>query len=221
MEQIRVKVWDLPVRIFHWTLVGLIVFQFVSINLGGDWKTYHVWGGYAILTLIVFRIAWGFIGSSHARFSSFLCGPRAALDYVRTLPLRSSAKFAGHNPLGGWSVMLMLLLTLVQAATGLFSKDDVLTEGPLARLVSKETSNLISSIHSYNFYVLLTVIGLHLAAVLFYYFYKSENLTKAMLTGEKILPATQGKTEISGTGVALVVLGAAAAAVWLVVREWK
>ena len=115
----------------------------------------------------------------------------------------------------------MLLLTLVQAATGLFSNDDVLTEGPLARLVSKETSNLISSIHSYNFYVLLTVIGLHLAAVLFYYFYKSENLTKAMLTGEKILPATQGKTETSGIGVALVVLGAAAAAVWLVVRDWK
>jgi cytochrome b len=219
-EMRKVKVWDAPVRLFHWVVVGLLCFQYLSVKIGGNWMIYHTWSGYTLLALVLFRIVWGFVGSQHARFGDFLYGPRAIADYLRTLPRRQAAKFAGHNPVGGLSVILMLLLLLVQAGTGLFANDDNMVEGPLSQWIRKETSDTLTTIHRYNFYVLLTVVAAHIGAVLFYLLYKSENLVKAMFTGEKLLPATHVEGRIAGLGAAAGVMAVAAAAVYLIVT-WK
>ncbi len=216
----QVKVWDAPVRVFHWLLVLLLVFQYVTFKT--SYMTWHMYGGYTILTLILFRIVWGFVGSTHARFGDFLYGPGAMFGYIKSLPKRQAAKFAGHNPLGGWSVLLMLLAILVQAVTGLFATDDVMTEGPLTQWIAKEISDKITTIHRFNFYVILVLVSAHVGAVLFYLLYKSENLVKAMFTGHKMLPHAHSGTRIAGTGLALVILAVAAAAVYFVVTyKWK
>lgn len=211
-----VPVWDIPVRLFHWTLVLLIAFSWLAAEM--DWMTWHMYSGYAVLALVLFRILWGFVGSTHARFSDFIYGPRALLGYVRTLPSRSAAKFAGHNPLGGISVVLILLCVLAQAGTGLFANDDIINEGPLFKHVSKELSDWLTTIHKYNFNVLLTLIGVHVAAVLYYLFYKSENLIKPMFTGRKQLPAGTAPAPMRSVGLAVVLLAVCAAAVWFLIR---
>ncbi len=211
-----VPVWDIPVRLFHWTLVLLIAFSWLAAEM--DWMTWHMYSGYAVLTLILFRILWGFVGSTHARFSDFVYGPRALISYVRTLPSRTAAKFAGHNPLGGISVVLILLCVLAQAGTGLFANDDIINEGPLFKHVSKELSDWLTTIHKYNFNVLLTLIGVHVAAVLYYLFYKSENLIKPMFTGRKHLPAGTAPAPMRGPGLAVVLLAVCAVGVWFLIR---
>jgi cytochrome b len=127
------KVLDLPVRVFHWVLAALVCFSWWSGTQGGDpvLMTYHLWSGYSILTLLLFRIAWGFVGSAHARFSDFLYGPRAIIEFIKTLPQREAPRFAGYNPLGGLSVLLIFICIALQISTGLFANDDIVTEGPL------------------------------------------------------------------------------------------
>lgn len=190
-ESIRrsVRVWDAPVRIVHWLLVALVLTSWITSEIGGNAMTYHMWSGYTILTLVAFRIVWGFVGSEHARFSSFLYAPATIFAYAAGLLRADSRYYLGHNPLGGVSVVLLLASLLTQAATGLFANDDIATEGPLAPLVSGETSSLLTTIHRWNFYVLATLIGLHIAAVLFYLIVKRDNLTGAMFTGRKQAPA--------------------------------
>lgn len=169
MQQLaKVKVLDLPVRIFHWAIAALVCFSWWSATQGGDLTTYHLWSGYATLTLLLFRLAWGVVGSAHARFSDFVYGPWAIFEYAKTWPRRKAVRFAGYNPLGGLSVLAMLLCLALQAGTGLFANDDIVTEGPLYQWVSKKTSDFLTTIHSYNFYVLLALVGMHLAAVLFH-----------------------------------------------------
>ena len=211
-----VPVWDVPVRLFHWMLVLLIAFSWLAAEM--DWMTWHMYSGYTILTLVLFRILWGFVGSTHARFSDFLCGPRTLIGYVKTLPSRTAVKFAGHNPLGGISVVLILLCVLVQAGTGLFANDDIINEGPLFKHVSKELSDWLTTIHKYNFNVLLALIGLHIAAVLYYLFWKSENLIKPMFTGRKHLPAGVAPAAMRGVGLAAVLLAVCAAGVWFLIN---
>lgn len=216
----ELTVWDIPVRLFHWLLVLLVGFSWLSGKQ--EWMTWHMWSGYAILTLILFRIVWGFVGSTHARFSDFIYGPGAVIAYLRTLPSRVAAKFAGHNPLGGISVLLILACVLLQATTGLFANDDVFTEGPLYKWVGKSTSDFLTTVHKYNFEVLLVLAGVHVAAVLYYLLYKRENLVMPMFTGRKRLPdgAQPATSRIAGNGLALAVLIAAAVAVYLLVRKW-
>jgi cytochrome b len=217
----RGAVWDLPVRVFHWTLVLLILFSWWSGKEGGNVMQYHLWSGYAILTLGLFRLAWGFCGSSTARFAGFVRGPRDALAYARTLPERRAGAHLGHNPLGGWNVVLLLVCVLLQAATGLFSNDDIVTEGPLYKLVTKETSDFLTAIHYYNFYVLLALAAAHIAAVLFYLFYKADNLIKPMFTGHKLRPAGDAvqPARLASTWLATVLVAVAACAVYFIVRK--
>lgn len=221
-ERFPVKVWDLPVRVVHWALVTLITFSWWSGNEGGMTMTYHMWSGYAILTLLIFRIAWGFVGSTHARFKDFLYAPKALAGYARTLTGRRASVYAGHNPVGGLSAALMLLSMLVQAGTGLFSNDDILTEGPLYRYVTKATSDWLTTIHNYNFYVLLTLAGIHIAAIVFYWMYKRENLVSAMFTGNKRLPRelAVAQMRVESLGKALVLLAVSAGIVYALVRNW-
>src|SRR5512134_348932 len=119
-----VRVWDLPVRLFHWLLVVLVVFSYTTGKLGGNSLQWHFRSGYCILALVLFRIAWGLFGSQTARFSDFIHGPKRVFSYARSLARGASMFHAGHNPMGGLMVVLMLVLLLVQATTGLFVDDD-------------------------------------------------------------------------------------------------
>ena len=215
----RVKVWDLPVRIFHWTLVLLIAFSWWSGKEGGNVMQYHMWSGYAILTLVLFRVVWGFCGSSSARFTDFVRGPRAAIAYLRTLTERRAGAHLGHNPLGGWNVVLLLVCILIQAGTGLFANDDIVTEGPLYKLVTKERSDFLTAIHYYNFYVILALAAAHIGAVLFYLIYKADNLVKPMFTGYKMRAAGDAAPRLASTWLAAVLVAIAAGAVFFIVRK--
>lgn len=214
-----IKVWDLPTRLFHWTLVTLMIVQWLTAEQSStmDW---HVWGGYAVLALVLFRLIWGFAGSDTARFSDFVRGPGAVLEYVRALLRGETPHYLGHNPLGAWSIVAMLVLLLIQAGTGLFANDDILIEGPLYAWVSKETSDWLTTIHKLNFNLLLLVIAVHIAAVLFYLLVKRENLIHPMLSGRKRLPL-----ELAGQAPRIVnpwrglaALATAGFAIWLLVR---
>src|SRR5437016_314311 len=133
----RIRVWDLPTRLFHWALAGLAIFSYVTGKVGHGWMSWHMKSGYAILVLLLFRLAWGFAGSDTARFARFVHGFGAARDYGRTLLARVPRAVVGHNPLGGWMVLALLAVLLLQAATGLFADDDIATQGPLALKVSE------------------------------------------------------------------------------------
>jgi cytochrome b len=213
-----VAVWDWPVRIVHWSLVVFIAVSWITSEVGGNAMTYHMWSGYTILTLVVFRIVWGLVGSRHARFASFVKGPGAVIRYASSLAGTRSSSVLGHNPLGGWSVVLMLLSVSVQAVTGLFANDDIFTEGPLASRVSGQTSEFLTAIHNYNFYVLVALIGLHLLAIAFYLLVKRENLIGAMFTGRKYVDSAAHHDEpmaspLRAVVVLLVIAGAVAAVV--------
>ena len=178
-----VYVWDLPVRLFHWSLVLLVITSWAGREL--DYMEVPRWSGYAILTLVAFRIGWGFVGTRHARFADFVRTPRAMRAYMADTLAGHKAIFLGHNPAGGWSVIALLVCLLVQAITGLFVTDDVLFDGPFHRAVSEATAHRLKQLHGINFNVLLLLIGLHLAAIAFYRMAKGENLVRPMVTGTK------------------------------------
>lgn len=216
----RILVWDLPLRLFHWLLLLLVVTSFVSAKIGGNAMQIHMLSGYAVLALLLFRILWGFLGGTHARFASFVRSPLAVIAYLQALKRNDAEQHLGHNPAGAWSVVFMLLALLAQAATGLFANDDISTEGPLAKLVSKALSDRITGLHHLNVKVLLALIGLHLSAVAFYFFYKHENLVKPMLTGFKDAAAgPSGLGQKQGKiWVAAVLLALCTGAVFLLIR---
>ena len=180
-----VLVWDLPTRLFHWSLVGLVAFTVATGKIGGNAMTYHLWGGFAILVLVVFRVLWGLVGGRYARFRDFVKGPRDVMAYAATLFRRSTPPCLGHNPLGGWSILALLLVLLIQAGTGLFANDDILTEGPLVAQVSKTTSDALTRVHRLNQQALLALVAIHVAAVFYYLAVKRENLIMPMITGRK------------------------------------
>lgn len=215
-----VRVWDLPVRLFHWSLVVLAVISFTTAQIGGNAMQYHEWSGLTILTLVLFRVLWGFAGSTHARFADFLHGPRSALDYARTLLRGRPAFHAGHNPLGGWMVLMLLASLLVQAGTGMFANDDIMIEGPLAKHVSKDTSDLLTRVHHINFNVLAALVTAHIGAALFYLWGKRENLILPLITGRKQVPeGTPAQDRRGGPAwLALVLLAATAGVVWGILR---
>lgn len=183
----KIRIWDSPVRIFHWSLALLFFISWISAEIGGIAMQYHMWSGYTILGLVLFRILWGIVGSETARFSHFMRGPVAALAYARAWFKPGYRAPLGHNPLGGWSVAALLLTLAFQALTGLFSNDDIANEGPLYHLVSKATSDLFSILHSGSFNVLLALVALHIAVIAVYLLKHRENLVKPMLTGDKLV----------------------------------
>ena len=169
-------IWDLPIRLVHWTLAGLVAFSWWSVhNHHTDW---HIWSGCAILTLLIFRLLWGFVGSSTARFANFVRGPKTVLAY-----LRGRWSGIGHTPLGALSVLALFVAIAIQATLGLFSEDeDGIYTGPLSGLVSIDTSDKVRDVHELWFNVVLGLIVLHVAAIVFYRF-RGRHLTKPMITG--------------------------------------
>jgi len=178
-----VRVWDLPTRLFHWLLVVLVCLQYASGKFGLFDMRWHFLIGYATLGLIVFRVSWGLVGSQTSRFSDFVRGPVAVARYVRELFATRRPLGIGHNPLGGWSVLALLLCLAGQAVTGPFASDDVDTDGPLVALVSQHTVRLMTRLHHWGEIVLALLIGLHVVAVLLYLLLRRENLIGPMLTG--------------------------------------
>jgi cytochrome b len=179
----RLRVWDAPVRMFHWTLVALIAFAWWTAEERMlDW---HRLAGYAILTLVLFRLIWGVVGSSTARFGSFLRGPKAVASYIRRDMFRRNASpHAGHNPLGGWSVLVMLLLLAAQTLLGLFAIDiDGLESGPFSYLADFDTGRQAAELHHWVFNLLLAVIALHVIAIAYFLLHRRDNLLGPMLWG--------------------------------------
>ncbi len=213
-----VLVWDLPVRLFHWLLVALVIIAWISAEEGGGWMTWHIWCGYGVFTLVLFRILWGFFGSHYARFSNFIYSPHQVIQYITHLLKPSSPHYIGHNPVGGWSVIFLLTVSLVQATTGLFANDDIATEGPLAHWVTEEISSLLTKIHEANFNILLVLVGLHISAILFYRIVKKENLVLPMITGRKTVALENIETTFVSLWRAIFLLGLVAVAVGLLVN---
>jgi len=213
------RLWDWPVRICHWSMVILVV---------ACWWTaeqheivYHSYCAYALLGVVVFRIYWGFVGSSTARFAQFLQPPSAVWRYIKTLPQRSGKVTAGHNPLGGYSVVLLLLVLLVQIGLGLFAIDvDGFDGGPFAESLSFKTSRAITGWHELTFNLLLGFIALHILAVLYYLIWRRQNLTASMLHGKALAaPATEpipAPLQTAGLVRFLVGVALAALVVWLI-----
>lgn len=232
---ILVKVWDIWVRLFHWFLVAFIALSYLTGEIGGlDFvvpgtdrfisnMNLHVLSGITILGLVTFRIIWGFAGSTTARFKNFLNGPGVILNYVRTVLKGPISFFAGHNPAGGAVVMVILIALLVQAGTGLFAQDDSFfaTKGPLAFLVADETSKEVTGFHKQWWeYALVTLIVLHIAANLFYWLIKKQDLIVAMITGRRRLPDGETDPNLSFSSARLGVAIAVGVAVlmWLVMN---
>lgn len=184
----RIRIWDLPLRLFHWLLVILIVAAVVTAKIGGNAMDWHGRIGLCILGLIVFRIVWGFVGSFHARFASFWPTPSSIRAY-----LRGEWKGQGHNPLGALSVLALIALIGVQAVTGLFSADDIAFSGPLSNRVSAATSSALTGFHEASAGAILTLVALHLAAIAFYVLIKKETLIKPMVSGWKSIPAESSR----------------------------
>ena len=215
-------IWDWPVRFVHWAIVLLLVALLVTGKAGGDWLVWHMRAGETLLALVLFRILWGVTGSRHARFASFVRGPRAVAAYARSLLRPPHAMFAGHNPLGGWMVVLLLVALLVQAGLGLFTNDDIMNEGPLARHVSKDLSDRLSSLHRRNVWVVVGLASVHIVAVLGYLVAFRDDLITPMVTGRKRLDGSSDAEDAGATAnrTAVALLLACGIAVWLLVRRW-
>jgi cytochrome b len=213
----QVKVWDLPVRLFHWLLLVLVGFSWWSGEQGGDWMNRHSWSGYAILTLVLFRIGWGFIGSDSARFAHFVRGPRASLTYLRSALNRQPKAYLGHNPLGGWMIMALLLVLLFQVVTGLLGNDDSEFAAPLSHWLSHNASSLMTALHAYSFDLLLILVGLHVGAVLTHVVLQRDEMLKAMFTGVKTSPAGETAGRMASNWRALFIVAVVGLGVYALV----
>src|SRR3990167_1559370 len=222
----KIRVWDLPVRLFHWALVILMVVSYFTARAGGEWMKFHFWSCYAILTLVLFRIAWGFVGSTTARFADFVKGPSAAFAHLRDLMGRGRQREAGHNPVGGAMVIVLLLAVLAQVTAGLFSADTDtgMVNGPLALVVADKWVDRATAFHRTWINVLLALVALHVLAAVVYLVWKRQNLIGAMVTGRKPLddvvpPGEPAPRLVFAPGrLAVSLLLAAAAVVYFIVR---
>lgn len=208
------KVWDLPTRLFHWTLVVAVAGAYATAKAGMiDW---HFRCGYAVLALVLFRIIWGLIGSDTARFVRFVRGPRAALSHLAHFPRREPDAEVGHNAAGGLMVVGLLVLLAIQAGTGLFANDGLFSEGPFAALVDPAISDRLTQWHEFNFNLILAAVIMHVLAVIAYALVKRHDLVRPMVTGKKRLPATIPAPRIAPLWRAVLVAAAAVGAVWAV-----
>lgn len=198
--------WDIPTRVFHWTIVCCLPLAWWS----AEEENYelHEWLGYTVIVLVVSRIIWGFVGSTHSRFSDFLVGPRKVVAYLKG----QGGSSPGHNPLGGWSVLLLLSLLLLQAFSGLFNSDDVLFSGPLYYAASGEFRDAMGKLHDIAFNGLLVLVCLHILAVLYHQLLRREALLPAMLKGRT--PERSGTAPPASLWLAVLVLITVAAALW-------
>lgn len=216
----RLRVWDLPTRLFHWALAICFVGLIATGTWGGSAMVFHFRFGYAVLTLLLFRVIWGVMGGRWSRFSSFGLSPGAVLRYVRG---RSSGAEVGHSPLGSLAVLATLLFFSLQVGTGLMSDDEIAFAGPLSALVPNAWVSLATSYHArIGKWILVALVILHLAAIIFYTL-KKQRLVGAMLHGDKLLDASDGSIELKASrddrgarmAALVLLLACAGAAYWV------
>ncbi|WP_317931232.1 cytochrome b/b6 domain-containing protein [Halioxenophilus sp. WMMB6] len=190
----RLKIWDLSLRLWHWAIVALMIFLWYSAEVADDLMEWHMLAGRLTLALILFRIVWGLVGSDTARFSHFLRGPKAVLQELRNLlpggQLRSSI---GHNPAGGWSVLVLLLIITAQGASGLFASDDYFYEGPWVSWASSDWQERLTDFHHLGFNLILAAVVIHLAAIVLHSL-RGDHLVGAMITGRRKMPAERAQS---------------------------
>ncbi len=203
-------IWDLPLRLFHWLLVICVVGAVITVKLGGGWMAWHERFGLAILGLLVFRLVWGVIGSTHARFSRFFPTPGRLLAWWRGL-----WQHPGHTPLAALSVLAMLLVLTFQATTGLFADDDIAFGGPLRQMVDSATSSRLTGWHMQMEWVIYGLVALHIAAVAFYSLVLKKPLVRPMITGRAVNDADAEPARGGGWIALLVALAITATAVWV------
>ncbi len=221
-ERGRRLVWDLPLRAFHWLFAASILASWATATAGINWMQWHIWLGYWMIGLLSFRILWGFVGPRHARFTSFLGGPRAMWRYAKGLTgWGDPVHTVGHNPLGGVMVIIMLLLVAFQVSTGLFATDDIAYNGPYNPAVSSATAHYLTHLHHLNFNLIWAAIALHVGAIAYYAFIKKLNLVPAMLTGWKPAEAVPEGEAIKSSELlkALIVMAVCAGIVYAVLHE--
>lgn len=205
----QVRVWDWPTRAFHWLLVFTLVSAWVSFEyaeaLGDPLLRWHRWNGYAVLVLVVFRLMWGVVGSSTARFAQFVRGPAAVLRYARDLAGGHKRHFLGHNPLGTMMILLLLAGVTVQGVLGLFTLEhNEIVAGPLKRLLSDEMTEAVSKLHVRGFNILLLIVAVHVLANVAYSIFAKDPVVKAMVTGTKpALPYEDGLEAAMASALAL------------------
>jgi len=220
-EAVVVRVWDLPTRLFHWALAFGVVAAIVSARLGGAAMTWHMRFGYAIFTLLAFRLGWGLVGGLWSRFGSFVAGPATTLRYLRARSLPHVRHDVGHTPLGGWSVLALLAILVVQVATGLVADDEIASNGPLFKYVGDATSAAASHWHRlYGQWTLVCLALLHVGAVAFWWLRWRKNLVAPMLHGDKALAGEVPAARDTGASrlQALALLVACAVGVALIAR---
>jgi cytochrome b len=162
----KTVVWDLPTRLFHWLTVMLVAAAYVTWQF--NWMDWHAYAGYALLALVVFRLLWGFFGSETARFAPFLAAPRRGAHHLAHLFRRKPDRQLGHNPAGGWMVLLLLALLLAEMLTGIYTNNDVADVGPFTELAPASAANLITALHDIFWQALVVVLALHVVAVALY-----------------------------------------------------
>jgi len=198
-----VRVWDPYIRAFHWLLVIGILASWISGENG--WMDTHYQIGLGVGWLVIFRILWGFVGTKTARFIHFIKGPFAVIAYMRTMFVRKPSHAFGHNAGGGLMVLVLLLVVAAQTFSGLFNSDDVLFDGPFYDDVSEATTHLAGFVHAWAFDVLLALIAAHVAVIAMYFFWKRENLVRAMVLGRAFLPNGNGEADYASPFRALIV----------------
>lgn len=182
----RRLVRDLPVRVFHWALVLCLAASWITAEAGIEWTPVHFWCGYTALTLVLFRVLWLGFGTLHARLPALLAGPAAVLRDLRALPGPGLGhEGAGHTPAGGYMILVLLALVLVQAGTGLFTSDDIFYAGPWNGAVASDTADWLGRLHHSNFSLLQAAVALHVLAVLWYSLRKRHALLRPMITGTR------------------------------------
>ena len=215
-----VRVWDLPTRLFHWALAVCVVASIVTAHVGGNAMVWHFRIGYAVFTLLVFRLVWGFTGGRWSRFASFVRAPKTTLRYLRGQTRPEEHLDVGHNPLGAWSVIGLVGILAVQVGTGLIADDEIASAGPLNKFVSGKTSSVASSWHAdIGQWLIVAMVALHVAAILFYLLKKKDNLVQPMISGDKPLPAgvpASVDTARSRGLAALLVAACAVVVAWVV-----
>lgn len=207
-----VRVWDAPTRLFHWLIAVLVAVAYATWRL--NWMVWHARAGETLLALLIFRLLWGFFGSETARFSRFIASPRTAARYLAHVLRREPDRQVGHNPVGGWMVLILLFLLLGETLTGLYVANDVADVGPLTEMSPAPVANTIEALHAILWDALLAAIVLHVLAILAYAAVKGQNLLRPMITGAKLLPASVPAPRIASLSRAalLLAVGAAAAA---------
>ena len=212
------RIWDLPTRIFHWSLLACFIGLVVTVNLGGNWMAWHFRFGYTVLSLLLFRIVWGLVGGRWSRFASFIYAPSAIIAYARG---RGKPEHSvGHNPMGSGSVFALLGILLLQVASGFLSDDDIAFQGPFAKFISNARVAQATWYHKeLGAKILFVLVGLHVVVIFYYLYKKKENLILPMVQGDKQLAIVvqPSRDDTGSRSLAAVVFALCAGMVWWLV----